>query len=176
MPCGFPLYLHSCTADKPPFLSAPCSQTSQIIKVFSFRSLFSTLISLSVAPSFASFQLKPVQLRLMRRFGCLSSQASAFICMSAANRQRGRKSLITDACLRLLSKNLTCLTCAGYSVLLLALPDGDEDVVNGDVPLETRAPDSFEHDLFQGRKKETDGCRLSSCCTVCIWRLAREQM
>lgn len=76
----------------------------------------------------------------------------------------------------LLSKNLTCLTCAGYSVLLLALPDGDEDVVDGDVPFETRAPDSFEHDLFQGRNKETDRCWVSSCGIVRIWCLAREHM
>ena len=44
-------------------------------KGVSFSVSFSTLISLSVAPSFASFQLKPVELRLMCQFGCLSSQA-----------------------------------------------------------------------------------------------------
>jgi len=53
---------------------------------------------------------------------------------------------------------LTCLTCAGDGVPLLALPHGDGHVVDGDVSLEARASDSFKHDLFGGEKtKETDG-------------------
>lgn len=45
------------------------------------------------------------------------------------------------------SKNLTCLTCAGNSVLLLALPYSDGHVVNGDVPLVARTTDSLKDNL-----------------------------
>lgn len=50
-------------------------------------------------------------------------------------------------------KNLTCLTCAGNSVLLLALPYGDGHIINGDIPLETRASNSFKHNLFREETK-----------------------
>lgn len=49
---------------------------------------------------------------------------------------------------------LTCLTCAGYSVLLLALPYGDGHVVNGNVPLKTRPSNSFKHNLLREREKK----------------------
>lgn len=47
------------------------------------------------------------------------------------------------------TKSLTCLTCAGNSVLLLALSYGNGHVVNGDIPLETRASNSLKHNLFR---------------------------
>lgn len=45
------------------------------------------------------------------------------------------------------STNQDCLTCAGYSVLLFALPQSNGHIVDGNVPLETGASDPFKHDL-----------------------------
>lgn len=57
------------------------------------------------------------------------------------------RSVLFTQCLSGQQKNLTCLTCAGNSVLLLALPYGDGHVVDGDVPLEASAADSLKHNL-----------------------------
>lgn len=59
-----------------------------------------------------------------------------------------------------ITKYLTCLTCVGYSVLLLALSSGDRHVVNGNIPLKTRASNSFKHNLFR-KETSTDECYLS---------------
>lgn len=58
-------------------------------------------------------------------------------------------SVLFTLCLSSQQKNLTCLTCAGNSVLLLALPYGDGHVVNGNVPLEARATNSLKHNLWR---------------------------
>lgn len=58
-------------------------------------------------------------------------------------------------CLSISEKeNLTCLTCAGYDIFLLALPYGDGHVVNGDIPLKTRASNSFKNNLFKKKTKK----------------------
>lgn len=49
---------------------------------------------------------------------------------------------------------LTCLTCAGYSVLLFALPSSDGHVVDGDVSLEAGTSDSFKHNLCREETKK----------------------
>lgn len=53
-------------------------------------------------------------------------------------------------------KTLTCLTCAGNSVLLLAFPYCDGYVIYGDITLKTGASDSFKHNLFTREMKQME--------------------
>lgn len=93
----------------------------------------------------------------------MESPAQVIICVCVLTTLRlrpaeGKLSMTSSVTLRHLdvfyfTVYLTCLTCAGYSVLLFALPYGDGHIVNGDIPLVTRASNSFKHNLFREETK-----------------------